>query len=118
MRKVSIFVLVRTLGVLYNGMVQVESYRLESGRSVMGYGLPTAKYRSGGARVEGKAAEFDPPGDETLDVEDVQAFVQPVYEERLRSTSMGADLRTVSSLSARSSRPSTSPLTEAPRASV
>jgi uncharacterized protein len=52
MRKVSIFVLVRTLGVLYNGMVQVESYRLESGRSVVGYGLPTAECRSVGARVE------------------------------------------------------------------
>src|ERR1700730_5361611 len=52
MRKVSIFVLVRSLGVLYNGMAQVESYRLRSGRNVVGYGLATAKYRSVSACVQ------------------------------------------------------------------
>ena len=41
--------------------------------------------------IEGKGAEFDPPGDEALDIEDVQAFAQPVHEERFGRSSVGAD---------------------------
>ena len=48
-------------------------------------------FASGGGCIEGKAAEFDPPGDEALDVEYVQAFVEPVHEERFGRGSMGAD---------------------------
>jgi len=42
--------------------------------------------------IERKVPEFDPPGDESLHVEDVQAFVEPVHEERLGSVAVGADL--------------------------
>lgn len=42
--------------------------------------------------IERKAPEFDPPGYEALHVEDVQAFVEPVHEERVGSVAVGADL--------------------------
>lgn len=51
-----------------------------------------------GGRIESEGGELDPPWDEPLDVQDVEALVEPVHEERLGRPTVGADLARVTLL--------------------
>ena len=49
-------------------------------------------------RIESEGREFDTPWDEALDVQDVEALVEPIHEERLGRSTVGADLSRVALL--------------------
>jgi hypothetical protein len=51
-----------------------------------------------GGRIDSEDRELDPPWDEPLDVQDVEALVEPIYEESLGRSTMGADLARVTFL--------------------
>ena len=49
-------------------------------------------------RIESEGRELDTPRDEALDVQDVEALVEPVHEESLGRSTVGADLSRVTLL--------------------
>jgi hypothetical protein len=51
-----------------------------------------------GGRIDREGRELDPPRDEALHVQDVKALVEPIHEESLGRTTVGADLSRVTLL--------------------